>query len=189
MVLLFYLDLRTSKDILQCLENEIGKENLKRSRSLEAINHENSLMNKSSNSLFISTKGDNKRKLSGLTFKVNRKSSDTTGNSTIKRKISIQPLFRGRSPSVTAAEPRPRKVSAQPDLKVKSLSTVPVQKRHRKGSLQPEMMSGAKNKVKDSRERRVSVPANMKYNEKVRVRKVSFVNQNTGQSFAMKNAS
>lgn len=174
------------------LEKEIeNKENLKRSRSLEAINFENSLLNNcNKDSPVIPSKGyETKRKLSGLGLKISRKTSDTT-TVVVKRKVSIQPEIRVRKASANG-ETRTRKVSIQPELRIKS-PKIPAQKRVRKGSLQAEMMSdNKKNQSKaDLKVRKLSVPANMKYHsERVRVKKVSFVNQHTGEMFPLQKTS
>ena len=108
----------------------------------------------------------------------------------MKRKVSIQPELRGRSTSV-ADTPRQRKVSVQPDFTIGVVS-VSTEKRVRKGSLQPNMLMGGRRSSTTKKDipkaRKMSVPANMKYNtERVRVRQVSFINQNTGESFQMSN--
>ena len=174
----------SSKEIINivCVEETNGKETLtlKRSLSLEAITK---IISKSQESL-KNKNAEPKRKLSGLSVRL-RKMSDTTSN-IVKRKISIQPELRGRSTSF-ADTPRQRKVSVQPDFTIGAVS-VSTEKRVRKGSLQPNMLGDRRDSVKKDlpKARKMSVPANMKYNtERVRVRRVSFINQNTGEAFQM----
>ena len=171
--------MRSSKEIIVCVENGKEKLSLKRSLSLEAINK---ILTVSQESLKKET--NQKKTLSNFSVRI-RKISDSTGIS--KRKISTQPELRIRSTSINAEAPRTRKVSVQPDLNVGNV-IIPAEKRVRKLSIQPNMLGRRGSTAKkEGKARKMSVPANMKYHsgEKVRVRKVSFINQNTGEKFAM----
>lgn len=175
----------TSKEVIDivCVEETSGKETLsiERSLSIEALTK---MISKSQESLKNNI--EPKQKLSGLSVRL-RKMSDTTSN-IVKRKFNTQGEIRSRSTSF-ADTPRQRKVSVQPDFTIGSVSVL-AEKRVRKGSLQPNMLIGDRRDIvkKDlSKGRKMSVPANMKYNtERVRVRRVSFINQNTGEAFQMK---
>lgn len=197
--------MRSSKDeIIVCLEEASinGKEKitLKRSLSLESVNRIISQSQESLKKTTTTESGANKgsegnisepkRKLSGFSLRL-RKMSDTT-HQIVRRKISTQPDTERRIRGSSFAEkPRQRKVSVQPDFTIGSVSvSVENSKRRvRKGSLQPNMLTGGRrgSVVKDPpKARKMSVPANMKYNtERVRVRRVSFINQNTGEAFQM----
>ena len=177
--------MRSSEEIIDivCVEETNGKETftLKQSLSLEALSK---IISKSQESL-KNKNTEPKRKLSGFSVRL-RKMSDTT-SSIVKRKISTHPEIRSRTSSFVE-QPRQRKVSVQPDFTIGVVS-IPTEKRVRKGSLQPDMLGDRRGSVKKDtlKARKMSVPANMKYNtERVRVRRVSFINQNTGEAFQMK---
>jgi hypothetical protein len=176
----YFSDMRSSKEIIVCVENGKEKLSLKRSLSLEALNKILTVSRES-----LKKDMDEKKKLSNFSVRI-RKVSDSTGIA--KRKISIQPDLHVRSTSINVEQsPRQRKVSVQPDLNVGNV-TIPAEKRIRKLSIQPNMLGRRGSNVKkEGKARKMSVPANMKYHsgERVRVRKVSFINQNTGEKFAM----
>ncbi|XP_066927766.1 uncharacterized protein [Clytia hemisphaerica] len=187
-------DMKASKEIIVCVEEKDGKETLtlKRSISLESLTK---ILSKSQESLKAGKEKkpqvEPKRKLSGLSLRIRKMSAQTEltrrGRISSNNDGSQTELRRGRNSSFV--EGRQRKVSIQPDFNIGNV-VIPAEKRVRKGSLQPNMLTmGRRNSTllkKDPKARKMSVPANMKFStERVRVRRVSFVNQNTGETFQM----
>ena len=183
--------MKASKEIIVCVEEKNGKETLtlKRSISLESLSK---ILTKSQESLKgKENKAEPKRKLSGLSMRIRKMSAQSEfmkrGRISSSNDGSPNELRRGRNSSFV--EGRQRKVSIQPDFNIGNV-VIPAEKRVRKGSLQPNMMTmGRRNSTvlkKDPKARKMSVPANMKFStERVRVRRVSFINQNTGEAFQM----